>query len=146
MPDLRPEEIEAIRDATLSMDQLIREHIHASFTYRFVQSDSYAEAMAIEHAVKGGALGASPPAQSIPLTSTTPAAAASAAEHSRVVVATRSGDSCADGRNVRVAPNDSGMHSARAGSPHAVVSVPARAVICAAPSASRMITGWSRVS
>jgi hypothetical protein len=60
MPDLRREEIEAIRDARLSMDQLIREHIHATFTYRFVQSDSYAEAMAVENAVKGGALGQAP--------------------------------------------------------------------------------------
>ena len=32
-------------------------HIHASFTYRFVQSDSYAEAMAIENALNGGPLG-----------------------------------------------------------------------------------------
>lgn len=61
MPDLTREQIEAIRDGQLSMDALIREHIHAEFTYRFAEAASYAEAMAVKNAVKSGALGRLPP-------------------------------------------------------------------------------------
>jgi hypothetical protein len=57
MPNLSGDQIEAIRNSELSMDQIIRDHIHASFTYRFAAADSYSDALAIENAVKAGALG-----------------------------------------------------------------------------------------
>ena len=60
MPDLTREQIEAIRDGQLSMDALIREHIQTEFTYRFAEAASYTEAMAVENAVKSGALGRPP--------------------------------------------------------------------------------------
>jgi hypothetical protein len=60
MPHLTREQIEAVRDSQLSMDALVREHIHAEFTYRFAEAPSYANAMAIENAIKSGALGRLP--------------------------------------------------------------------------------------
>jgi hypothetical protein len=60
MPDLTSSQIEAIRDGQLSMDALVRECIHSRFSYRFATVGSYAEAMAIENAIKSSALGQHP--------------------------------------------------------------------------------------
>jgi hypothetical protein len=59
MPDLTHRQIEAIRDGELSMDRLVRDRIRDHFAYRFAAADTYAEAMAIENAIKSGALGQS---------------------------------------------------------------------------------------
>src|SRR3954465_7011328 len=37
LPELTRAQIEAIRDSTLSFDALVREKIHAAFSFRFVQ-------------------------------------------------------------------------------------------------------------
>jgi hypothetical protein len=60
LPDLSRSQIEAIRDAQLSMDGLVRECIHRRFVFRLVSVESYTVAMTIENAVKRGALGEPP--------------------------------------------------------------------------------------
>jgi hypothetical protein len=61
MPGLDRAQIEAIRDGTLSMDRLVRDHIHACFAFRFVAVPDYATARGIEDRVKSGSLAAGPP-------------------------------------------------------------------------------------
>jgi hypothetical protein len=53
--------VEAIRDSRLSFDALVRERIHASFSFRFVDVADYRAALALETAVKFGALAAGSP-------------------------------------------------------------------------------------
>ncbi len=60
LPELSRSQIEAIRDSELSMDALVRDYIHQRFVFRLVAVESYADAMAIETAVKSGALGELP--------------------------------------------------------------------------------------
>ena len=60
LPALTSEEIAAIRDALLSMDALVRKCIHDRFSFRCVPVLDYRAAMAIETAVKNGALGQAP--------------------------------------------------------------------------------------
>jgi hypothetical protein len=60
LPDLTRAQVEAIRDGELSMDAVVRECIHKNFAYRFVVADTYSEAMAVENAIKRGALGVPP--------------------------------------------------------------------------------------
>lgn len=60
MPDLTRQQIEAIRDGKLSLDVLVRDCIHSRFAYRFAAAGTYSEAMAIENAIKAGALGQLP--------------------------------------------------------------------------------------
>jgi hypothetical protein len=61
LPELTREQIEAIRDSTLSMDALVREKVHADFGFRFVVVEDYRTALRIEGMVKGGCLCAGPP-------------------------------------------------------------------------------------
>jgi hypothetical protein len=61
LPELKREQIEAIRDSRLSMDALVREMIHAAFGFRFVVVDDYKTAIHVENAVKGGRLRAGRP-------------------------------------------------------------------------------------
>ncbi len=60
MPELTREQITAIRDGELSMDELIRDHIHRSFGFRFAIAENYKTAMSVENRVKQGALGQPP--------------------------------------------------------------------------------------
>jgi hypothetical protein len=60
MPEITREQIEAIRDGELSMDALIRDHIHMSFGFRFAIAENYATAMSVENRVNQGALGQPP--------------------------------------------------------------------------------------
>jgi hypothetical protein len=57
LPALQAEEREAIGAGTLSMDQKIRDYVRAHFSFRYVEVDDYATAMALENAVKAGNLG-----------------------------------------------------------------------------------------
>src|SRR3954467_10070957 len=61
LPELTRAQIEAIRDSTLSFDALVREKIHAAFSFRFVQTADYTAALALEADVKVGGLAAGPP-------------------------------------------------------------------------------------
>ena len=60
MPELTREQIVAVRDGELSMDELIRDHIHRSFGFRFAVAENYAAAMSVENRIKRGALGRPP--------------------------------------------------------------------------------------
>ncbi len=60
LPELTREQILDIRDGALSMDSLVRSCVHDRFAYRFSTAATYAEAMAVENAIKGGALGQPP--------------------------------------------------------------------------------------
>jgi hypothetical protein len=60
MPELTQSQINAIRDGRLSMDLLVRGYIHGHFAYRFTAAATYAEALAIENAIKRGRLGETP--------------------------------------------------------------------------------------
>jgi hypothetical protein len=61
LPELTREQIEAIRDSALSLDALVREKIDGAFSFRIVGVADYAAALAVEAAVKAGALQAGPP-------------------------------------------------------------------------------------
>jgi hypothetical protein len=61
MPELSPQQIEAVRDSQLSFDGLIRERISRSFSFRFAIVSDYRAALKIENAIKAGALAAGPP-------------------------------------------------------------------------------------
>jgi hypothetical protein len=61
LPELTREQVEAIRASHLSMDSLVREKIHADFAFRFAAVDTYAAALRVENAIKGGALPAGRP-------------------------------------------------------------------------------------
>jgi hypothetical protein len=61
LPELRREQIGAIRDSELSFDALVRERIHASFAFRFVPVADYPAALRLEAAIKGGAFAIGPP-------------------------------------------------------------------------------------
>jgi hypothetical protein len=61
MPELTPEQIDAVRDSRLSMDLLIREKIHTSLSFRFATTADYRTALAIERMVKAGRLQAGSP-------------------------------------------------------------------------------------
>jgi hypothetical protein len=56
LPGLSREQIEAIRDSRLSMDALVRERIQSAFSFRFVAVADYRAALALERAIKTGAL------------------------------------------------------------------------------------------
>lgn len=58
---LSREQIEAIRDSTLSMDALVREKIHSAFGFRFVTVEDYRTALQLETAIKSGRLKAGRP-------------------------------------------------------------------------------------
>jgi hypothetical protein len=60
LPELTEEQIASIRDAELSMDALVRDCVRERFSFRFALVDGYSTAMAIESAVKMGALGQPP--------------------------------------------------------------------------------------
>ena len=61
LPELTRDQLEAIRDSTLSMDSLVRDKIHGDFGFRFVVVDDYRTALRVEAIVKGGRLDAGPP-------------------------------------------------------------------------------------
>ena len=60
LPSLTRKQIEAIRDSQLSMDALVRDCIHSSFSFRFVAVADYRAALEVEREIKGGALGVAP--------------------------------------------------------------------------------------
>jgi hypothetical protein len=60
LPTLNREQVEAIRDGRLSFDALVRDRV-GSMVFRFVQAEDYAAALALERAVKRGALPAGRP-------------------------------------------------------------------------------------
>jgi hypothetical protein len=60
MPNLTREQIDAIRDSRLYMDGLVHDYVHQQFAFRLSAVANYAEALAIENAVKAGALGQHP--------------------------------------------------------------------------------------
>ena len=54
LPTLSPEEVQRIAAGELSLDALTRTYIHTHLSYRFVTTDSYAEALAVEMALAKG--------------------------------------------------------------------------------------------
>ena len=71
LPELTRSQIEAIRDTALSFDALVRERIHASLSFRLADVADYRAALALEAAIKTGALAAG-----LPLSNPKPAATA----------------------------------------------------------------------
>jgi hypothetical protein len=61
LPELTPEQVEAIAGSRLSMDELVREKVHRSFTFRVATVPDYATALAVESWVKSGAADCGPP-------------------------------------------------------------------------------------
>lgn len=57
---LSADEINKISANILSLDQLVKRYIHERLTFRFIETDSGAEALAIEEEVKKGCLGQKP--------------------------------------------------------------------------------------
>jgi hypothetical protein len=61
LPELTPEQIQAIAASELSMDNLVREKVHGSFAFRFAPVPDYATALAVESWVKSGESVCGPP-------------------------------------------------------------------------------------
>jgi hypothetical protein len=61
LPELTPEQVEAIARFQLSMDELIREKVQRSFTFRVATVPDYPTALAVESWVKSGAADCGPP-------------------------------------------------------------------------------------
>jgi hypothetical protein len=61
IPTLTPAQQTAIGAGTLSLDQLIREHIRRALTYRYTQTNNGVDAVALEMRVLRGALSAGRP-------------------------------------------------------------------------------------
>jgi len=63
LPALTGEQVDAIAapDPTLSMDDLVADHVRAHFGFRVVEAADYSAALATENAIKAGALSAGPP-------------------------------------------------------------------------------------
>jgi hypothetical protein len=63
LPTLTREQVGAIAapDPTLSMDDLVANHVRAHFGFRVAEAADYSTALATENAIKAGALGAGPP-------------------------------------------------------------------------------------
>jgi hypothetical protein len=61
LPELTPEQIEAIAGSQLSMDELVREKVRRSFTFRVATVLDYSTALAVESWVKSGAADCGPP-------------------------------------------------------------------------------------
>ena len=51
----------AAPDPTLSMDDLVADHVRAHFGFRVAEAADYSTALATENAIKAGALSAGPP-------------------------------------------------------------------------------------
>jgi hypothetical protein len=61
LPELTGEQVQAIASSQLSMDTLVRDKVHRSFTFRFASVSDYATALAVEKWVKSGAARCGPP-------------------------------------------------------------------------------------
>jgi hypothetical protein len=61
LPELTPEQVQAIAASVLSMDQLVREKVHRSFAFRFAPVPDYATALAVERWVNSGEAACRPP-------------------------------------------------------------------------------------
>jgi hypothetical protein len=61
LPELTPEQVEATAGSRLSMDDLIREKVHRSFTFRVATVPDYSTALAVESWVKSRAADCGPP-------------------------------------------------------------------------------------
>jgi hypothetical protein len=61
LPELTPEQVEAIAGSRLSMDEPIREKVHRSFTFRIAAVSDYPTAIAVESWVKSAAADCGPP-------------------------------------------------------------------------------------
>jgi hypothetical protein len=61
IPTLTPAQQAAIGDGTLSLDRLIREHVHGTLTYRYTLMETGPDAVALERRVLRGALSAGLP-------------------------------------------------------------------------------------
>lgn len=55
LPELTPEQVRDIAASQLSMDKLVREKVHRSFTFRVAAVPDYATALAAEAWIKSGA-------------------------------------------------------------------------------------------
>ena len=60
LPELQRSQIEAIRDRTINLDDLIRDFIHNELTFRFAETSSGTDALELERHIKAGALGQQP--------------------------------------------------------------------------------------
>ena len=62
LPALTREQVAiAAPDPTLSMDDLVADHVRAHFGFRVAEAADYSTALATENAIKAGALSAGPP-------------------------------------------------------------------------------------
>ena len=60
LPELRRSQVEAIRDRTINLDDLIRDFIRNELTFRFAETSSGNEALELERLIKAGVLGQQP--------------------------------------------------------------------------------------
>ena len=60
LPELHRSQVEAIRDRTLKLDDLIQEFIRNELTFRFAETSSGNDALELERAIKAGVLGQQP--------------------------------------------------------------------------------------
>lgn len=61
LPELTPDQVQAIASSRLSMDGLVREKVHRSFTYRVASVQDYTAALAAESWIKAGGASCGPP-------------------------------------------------------------------------------------
>jgi len=60
LPDLHRTQIEAIRDRTLKLDDLIQDFIRNELTFRFAETSSGNDALELERVIKAGVFGQQP--------------------------------------------------------------------------------------